>query len=128
MCGFIGIKTNRNQFDDTVIDDKFKKFYELITKELKIHCIKLLCDANLYFETDIPKPKENYLFYFKGKKKNDSFIAFNQENTIFIQYYKHNGNNLEKINDPCSIFHEIDKSKKYQVFKILNSKTRNNKK
>ena len=125
MYDFIGIKTNRTQPNDTVIDEKFKAFYNLIKTELKIHWIKLLCEGNLYSKTDIPKPKENYLFYFKGKDENESFIAFKQENEFFIQYYKYNGKNLDKINDPCLIFHQIDKSEKYQVFKIKNSKTRN---
>ena len=125
MYDFIGIKTNRTQPNDTVIDEKFKAFYDLIETKLNIHWIKLLCEGNLYSETDIPKPKENYLFYFKGKDENESFIAFKQENEFFIQYYKYNGKNLDKINDPCLIFHQIDKSKKYQVFKIKISKTRN---
>ena len=92
---------------------------------MNIHYIKLLCEGNLYSKTDIPKPKENYLFDFKGKDKNKSFITFKKEDEFFIQYSKYNGKNLDKINDPCLIFHQIDKCEKYQVFKIKNSKTRN---
>ena len=97
-----------------------------IKKELEVHCIKLMSEGILYVETDIPKPQKNILFCFKGKNEK-LYIAVNISKYNFIKYFSYNYNKFEEIQDPCNIFNQIDKSQKFQVFKIIDSKTRSGK-
>ncbi len=85
-----------------------------------------MSEGNLYVETDIPKPKKNILFYFKGKNEK-LYIAVNISKHNFIKYFSYNYNKFEEIKDPCNILNQIDKSQTFQVFKIFDSKTRSGK-